>query len=810
MTFPRSLSEFLARQSALFPWRKFFYFVLTLSLAGGLCFGQTRPAFESVRIGAFDGDAWNGLVFLTRAFHQPADFALRAGSQRGGGFLDGGQIFDAVSQVGPHAPDGSYCRMAWRQSPSQEQVTLEWSRMDGTTVVGRLTASPDFRLVLEAYFPYASNWGSQGFYHLDRKEAAILGQHFFDREFGPAAQFVLRVDRPLIGSGTYPSLTQLGENMRASGKLTSSLAGEPNNGAAGIEFTTGASGTVHFVAKVGWSRSALLSQAGDLLQPGKIDAILREKESAYARRRPAVTGLFSGAAQAIGNSMFWNSLYAPSDNLVFPSISRHWAHGWGGWVVGEWDCFFGALLTSLESQAQTEAGVKAILLAQTSDGLVPNMASGSGTTPDRSEPPVGAYCVWKIYQRLHDRQLIEWAYPRLKKWHERWSANRGDGQPWRDGNRDGLLEWGSDRGSAPSVGGRGFLQAAKWESGMDDSPMWDHATYNAHTYTMNLDDVGLNSFNALDAESLASMARILGKEQDARCFSAEYARIKHLVQTKLWNPADGIYENRYWDGRFSKRLSPTNFYPLIASIATPQQARQMVEEHLLNPREFWGKYVIPTIARDDPAFAGQFYWRGDIWGPTNYLVYEGLNRYHFDKVALEYAEKNYNLFMGDWRRNQHDDEQYHAWGGNGGGDTHYTWGALLCLVGLEQYIDVNPWDSLRFGALDPGQAGEFRSVRLGGHTYDISIGPSLTRLVRDGAARFQADSGVVVRDYAATPSEVSFAIHASRQTRVTTEEFASGSLLLKIDGKQSGRIAVQDGKASFSVPAGEHEVELRK
>ena len=35
--------------------------------------------------------------------------------------------------------------------------------------------------------------------------------------------------------------------------------------------------------------------------------------------------------------------------------------------------------------------------------------------------------------------------------------------------------------------------------------------------------------------------------------------------------------------------------------------------------------MIPTIARDDPAFADQFYWRGDIWGPTNYMVYEGLN-----------------------------------------------------------------------------------------------------------------------------------------------------------------------------------------
>ena len=226
---------------------------------------------------------------------------------------------------------------------------------------------------------------------------------------------------------------------------------------------------------------------------------------------------------------------------------------------------------------------------------------------------------------------------------------------------------------------------------------------------------------------------------DSRRFDGEYDRMKRLVRENLWNEHDGIYENRYWDGRFSPRLSPTNFYPLLAGVATSEQAARMVREHLLNNKEFWGTYVIPTIARNDSAFADQFYWRGDIWGPTNYLVYQGLNRYGFDEEALAFAEKSYALFMDDWKAAGHTNENYHAWGGNGGGDTHYTWGALLCLVAIEQYIDENPWEGLRFGALDPPADGEFYGALWANRRYDVAIGPHGTALRMDGKPRFEAD-----------------------------------------------------------------------
>ncbi len=783
------------------------FLLLTASSGAGTKDKATTPKFDSIRVDALDADAWNGVVFAARAFGQPSDFAFRFGSFSQT-FIDGPAIFDAVREVGPHAPDASYCRMSWAVPPRDALITLEWSRIDETTVVGTITADSDFQIVLEAYIPLAgTSWGLPGVYAVEENKQAIAGERYFDGVFGLSSQFIVMVDRPTMGSGTYPSVDQLRDTMKNAGVLVNSLDSDPSRNAAGLQFVTGQSRTAHFVATLGWSKQELLGRAQTFLAPGKVDAILEKSSEAYVRRRPASDGLFAGAPDAIGNNMFWNTLYAPQPDLVFPSISRKAAHN-PGWVLGEWDGFFGSLLSSLEDKDQSLATIRVLLLAQTESGLIPNGVTGSGETPDRSQPPVGAYCVWKVLQRYPDDEMLRWAYPRLKKWHEWWFKDRGDGQPWRDGNRDGLLEWGSDRGSAGSGGGRGFLMQARWESGMDDNPMWDEVHYDPHTYTMDLDDVGLNSLYALDAESLAALAGQLGKEDDRRNFLADYEKIKRLVREKLWNEADGIYENRFWDGRFSKRLSPSNFYPMLAGIATPEQAERMVHQHLLNPAEFWGDYVVPTTSRSDPAFADQYYWRGSIWGPTNYLLYHAIDRYGFDQTALEFAQKSYALFMADWKTNQHDNELYHAWGGSGGGDIHYTWGALLCLVGLEQLMDANPWDGLRFGALNPGAEGQLYRATWQNHIYSVSVGPSKTEVARDGRVRLQADAGIVVRSYEKSPARVSMKVKSDRDFHLAISEFEAGPGKVVIDGKSVPQVKATEGTASFAVSRGEHVVEL--
>ena len=60
------------------------------------------------------------------------------------------------------------------------------------------------------------------------------------------------------------------------------------------------------------------------------------------------------------------------------------------------------------------------------------------------------------------------------------------------------------------------MTAAGYESGMDDSPMYEDVAFNREKNTMELQDVGLNSLYIADCLALAEMASILGRDAQGR------------------------------------------------------------------------------------------------------------------------------------------------------------------------------------------------------------------------------------------------------------------------------------------------------
>src|SRR5579863_4910589 len=218
--------------------------------------------------------------------------------------------------------------------------------------------------------------------------------------------------------------------------------------------------------------------------------------------------------------------------------------------------------------------------------------------------------------------------------------------------------------------------------------MYDGTFYNPQSHLLEYADGGMTSLYIADCDALAEIAGVLNKTAEAKELRERAERYRAKLAT-LWDEKTGIFLNKdLHTGQLNTRLSPTNFYPLLAKVATPEQAKTMIEKHLMNPAEFWGEYVIPSIARDDPAFKDQNYWRGRIWGPMNYLVYLGLLNYDDAGPRKQFAQKSYALFLKEWREKGHVHENYNAITGTGddvtSSDRFYHWGALL---GYVEYLE---------------------------------------------------------------------------------------------------------------------------
>ncbi len=392
------------------------------------------------------------------------------------------------------------------------------------------------------------------------------------------------------------------------------------------------------------------------------------------------------AVDAIQTTIGWDTIYDPEGDRVITPVSRNWSVQWGGYVLFDWDTFFAATLSSVGDRDLAYANAMEILREETPAGFVPNYARAGGWKSfDRSEPPVGAITVLGLYQEFHDRWFLRDTFEPLLRWNRWWHKHRSVGR---------YLVWGTDANNQPQDpddGSRGTRQGAIYESGLDNSPMYDAAPFDAGTGKVMLADVGLMSEYVADCNALAKIAAILNRPSEEKELR-ERADFYRASLATLWDEKTGMFLNKNLrTGKLNPRTSPTNFYPLLARAATPQQADRMIREHLLNPQEFWGKWVIPAAPRNDPAFKDQNYWRGRIWGPMNYLVYLGLRNYGQKQVCSEFAKKSFALFLQEWNAKHHVHENYNAitgWGDDvTSSDRFYTWGALLAMI---DYLQTSP------------------------------------------------------------------------------------------------------------------------
>jgi hypothetical protein len=396
------------------------------------------------------------------------------------------------------------------------------------------------------------------------------------------------------------------------------------------------------------------------------------------RERYGDAGELYAAAQTC---LAWDTIYDPSKDRVISPVSRIWSVGLGGWILFCWDTYFAAYIASIDNRDLAYANAIAITQERTTDGFVPNYVNGTGVSSlDRSQPPVGSWVVRELYRKYRDRWLLDLLFDDLLAWNRWWDNRR---------QIDDLLAWGSNPfpprfGNYWELNGVNDRFGAALESGLDNSPMYDDVPFDADHHVLKLHDAGLNGLYIADSDALADIAAVLGRDDEATELRQRADRYRAATQ-RLWD-SDLFYNRRTDTGDFDRRISPTNFYPLLGRAASSDQAIAMVDYHLYNPDEFWGEWVLPSIARNDPAYADQEYWRGRIWAPMNFLVYLGLRRYDLPAARSDIAARSAALLLKEWRQHGHVHENYNADTGEGcdsrSSDRLYHWGGLLATIGL--------------------------------------------------------------------------------------------------------------------------------
>ena len=113
---------------------------------------------------------------------------------------------------------------------------------------------------------------------------------------------------------------------------------------------------------------------------------------------------------------------------------------------------------------------------------------------------------------------------------------------------------------------------------------------------------------------------------------------------------------RHWPCLIQRIGCWSGFMTLWAGIATPEQAKRMVKENLLDERTFCGTYGVRTLSKMEKMYNlratnNPSNWLGPLWGISNYMVFRGLADYGLNKEARMMAEKTVTLFGDDLKKN---------------------------------------------------------------------------------------------------------------------------------------------------------------
>ena len=310
---------------------------------------------------------------------------------------------------------------------------------------------------------------------------------------------------------------------------------------------------------------------------------------------------------------------------IVPSHAAYYFVGFWAWDTWR----FSAALAKFDPEL-AKANIRAMFDYQQPDGMIIDCiyTDPAENNARDSKPPLVSWAVDEIFTHTNDTAFISEMYPQLMAYYKWWYNKR-------DHNRNGMCEYGSTDGT---------LEAAAWESGMDNAIRFDDAKMLKNNgaedaWSMDQESVDLNAYLALECKLLKKFASILGVTFDGPDYSSQ-------VADYFFDKEKGFFfDRRLKDGSFIQEPGCEAYTPLWTEVATADQVKAMLP--LLTDTAKFSTYIpFPTVAADNPKYNPRGYWRGPIWLDQTYFAIRGLRNYGYNKMADEYTLQVFDRLQG--------------------------------------------------------------------------------------------------------------------------------------------------------------------
>ncbi len=309
-----------------------------------------------------------------------------------------------------------------------------------------------------------------------------------------------------------------------------------------------------------------------------------------------------------------NNLISPEGRVTYEAMMPSKVDYVGLWL---WDSALHALAYRHVDPELARDQIRAMIAHQLPSGMLPDAVYDEGVIAEIdhpihaevTKPPILAWAALKLHETDPDLDFLGEIYVPLVRWNAWWFAMNDD-------DVDGLAQYNHP-----------------YSSGLDDSPLWD--------YGMPVEPPDLNTYLCVQMGSLAMIAEELGMDAEGAMWRRRAGSIVRRMLEDFWDEEAGLFHALHQEEPIPV-VTPFNLYPLWTG-QLPAEVRDRLIDHLTDPDQFWGEYVIPTVARNDPHYDPTTMWRGPIWANINYFFVEALHQVDRDDLARTVRDRTLEL-----------------------------------------------------------------------------------------------------------------------------------------------------------------------